>query len=203
MRTPDHACSPDASVHSSPRPSLTSWPSGDADDTRPRLLPRMLHARGRGAAITPSNHARGDSSLGSAPRHEGSSPPTSSRWKPCGCARSMSSSPSSSAPGRSTWPQRRGIPTPRGTHARLGTSPGTCPDTGRSDDLAFDQFSSKALTREGSGCRSAPQIDPHDGRFVVGSLDGVGKLGVDVDDVVDVQEPVDEVGAEQDLVENL
>jgi hypothetical protein len=38
---------------------------------------------------------------------------------------------------------------------------------------------------------------------VVGSLDCVGELGVDVDDVVDVQEMVDEVRAEQDLVQNL
>jgi hypothetical protein len=38
---------------------------------------------------------------------------------------------------------------------------------------------------------------------VVGSLDSVGELGVDVNDVVDVQELVGEVGAEQDLVENL
>jgi hypothetical protein len=38
---------------------------------------------------------------------------------------------------------------------------------------------------------------------VVGSLDGIGELGIDVDHVVDVQEVVDEVGAEQDLVENL
>ena len=29
MRTTDHACSPDASVHSSPRSSLTSYPSDD------------------------------------------------------------------------------------------------------------------------------------------------------------------------------
>jgi transposase InsO family protein len=74
-----------------------------------------------------------------APSREGSSPPTSSRWKPCGCARSTSSSPS--RPGGSTWPERRGIPIPPGSPSRLGTSPGTCPDTGRFRFLLRDRDS--------------------------------------------------------------
>ena len=73
----------------------------------------------------------------------------------------------------------------------------------RADDLAFDRFSSGALTPRGLRVPVGPAVDPNDGRFVVRSLDGVGELGVDMDDVVDVQELADEVGAEQDLVENL
>ncbi len=52
-------------------------------------------------------------------------------------------------------------------------------------------------------CRWAAQVDPRHGGLVVGCLDRVGELGVDVDDVVVVGEVVGKVWAEQDLVEHL